>query len=498
MLYWDMLLKPKRIREYYSMEQSEFDYRTPFKKDFDTICNSNVLRRLQDKAQIFPLEKEDYARTRLTHSIEVLSVAESLGVFLVDIINKKENEKYLIKSKNSDIESLRKRVNDIPMILKCAALLHDMGNPPFGHLGEQAINDWFGNNLPQIILNTDIQKYEHVSKNDYNSLYSLMSKNKQQLNDLLYFDGNAQLLRLVTKLSYVVDDNGMNLTFPVMAAFIKYPCNSISIEKGILTQKKAGYFMTEQKVFDAIVTNLGLKKGSTYVRHPLAFLIEAADDIAYLSADVEDAHHKGLISVDELLSYIDVYTEAFPEINEKIMNEIKVYKDKALKDNLPNREDYVMHRTRILLKGMMINEVERVISSKYKELMNGDITEELLDISNAKGIVEAIRDFEKEKIYYGKDIKKNKTRANFIIKKILDTIVLGILNYNSEIDHDNDTENNLIYESLSPNYRYICENACKNAKSSDMIYYKLRLAVDQVAGMTDSRDLSSSKLFTAG
>ena len=207
MLYWDKLLTPKRFREAASVPKTASDNRSPFKKDFDTVCNSTVLRRLQDKAQVFPLEQEDYARTRLTHSIEVMSVASSLAVQATKIILDTDLEKYLTKDcHNTAI--VRDSIKEIPTILNAAALLHDMGNPPFGHLGEQIISDWFRNNLPKIVKKSDGSfVFNDVGSADDTLAYKLKGK---YADDLMHFEGNAQLLRLVTKLSYVVDQHGMN------------------------------------------------------------------------------------------------------------------------------------------------------------------------------------------------------------------------------------------------------------------------------------------------
>ena len=154
-MYWDILLNPKRFRDYTTVVKSPSDNRSPFKKDFDTVCNSTILRRLQDKAQVFPLEQEDYARTRLTHSIEVMSIAESLGFQVVDAIYKMDS-KYTYKSKDQKAkESADELIKGIPYILKTAALLHDMGNPPFGHLGERIIGDWFKNNLDKLVFDSE-------------------------------------------------------------------------------------------------------------------------------------------------------------------------------------------------------------------------------------------------------------------------------------------------------------------------------------------------------
>ena len=186
-----------------------------FEKDYGNVIYSSAFRRLQDKAQVFPLERYDYVRTRLTHSIECATIAEQLGLKSINIIKK--------HSESGFIELCHK----IPMLLKTAALLHDMGNPPFGHFGEKIIRDWFLDNLDK--------KFE----NDQ-SLRTVFGQGSSQVNDLINFDGNAQLLRLVSKLSMAngCSENGLDLTYATLATVIKYPANSSEIDTSILSKKK--------------------------------------------------------------------------------------------------------------------------------------------------------------------------------------------------------------------------------------------------------------------
>lgn len=499
MLYWNQLLNPKRRRETSSVEKTKSDTRTPFKKDFDTICNSTVLRRLQDKAQVFPLEQEDYARTRLTHSIEVLSIAESLGVQALNIIHDPENACFLEKSPSGkkplyipEIPPyLRTRnpinkipyINEIPTILMSAALLHDMGNPPFGHLGEQIINDWFNNNWST--LNIPLTG--------------------SQMDDLLNFDGNAQLLRLVTRLSYVVDENGMNLSYPVMASIIKYPCSSSEIDRSKLSKKKVGYFVTEKEVFNDIVTSLGLRTSNGVCRHPLAFLLEAADDIAYLSADIEDACHKGVLTLEELQAALEECNKEYLKkqgssdpIIEQVVNSIDRYKAIASENGYPNVSDYVIHRLRILIKGIMIDAMSDAFAKLYKEIMNGSCEQELIDASSVNNLAKVLRKIESDKIHYCTEIVESKTRAIVILNKLLSLYVQSILAYNPAKDYKKDTEENLLYLSLSENYRYLCEKAiASETDEKTIIYNKLRLVIDQISGMTDSRAMSIYQRLSA-
>lgn len=487
-LYWDKLLTSKRHREKPTVRKTANDNRTAFKKDFDTVCNSTILRRLQDKAQVFPLEDEDYARTRLTHSIEVMSIAESLGMQAIFIINNHDS-KYLCSdcSKETDVQQL---INDIPTILKTVSLLHDMGNPPFGHLGEKIIGDWFRDNLGILAYNSDKLL---VFKNGGDAKDTLEFKlNGKFAEDLKHFDGNAQLFRLVNKLSFVVDEFGMNLTYPVMSTFIKYPTSSIEIDNKNLSCKKMGYFSSEKKIYQTIDNELGLNGR----RHPLAFLLEAADDIAYLTADIEDAHHKGIISMREIEEYFESCKD--DELVETVIASMKTYKEKAMQMDYYDVENYVVHRTRVLIKGLMIDAVYSAFDEFYETIMKGRFDKELISVSRASEIARILRSIENNDIYYSPQILKNKTRAFSVIKKLLETYVPAVVNWSKTQDYGKDTSNNLLYQSLSKNYRYICETSNKQTENeSEIIYNKLLLVTDQIAGMTDTHALSVYKTITA-
>ena len=193
---WNKLLCSERIRTYQKSTISR-DLRTEFEKDYHRIIGSASFRRLQDKTQVFPLDKSDYVRTRLTHSLEVSSFAKSLAQNVGEkIIQECKDENFTWKNKE-----------DISNILQCAGLLHDIGNPPFGHFGETTIREWFKYNL---------------SKLEYNGQKIDEYLEPQMLQDLYNFEGNAQAFRLVTKLHFLVDENGMNLTKALLATIIKY------------------------------------------------------------------------------------------------------------------------------------------------------------------------------------------------------------------------------------------------------------------------------------
>src|ERR1700694_4636971 len=213
---WEKLLSDKTFRPRSPLK--DFDGRDPFENDYGRIISSTFIRRLQDKTQVFPLEESDFIRTRLTHSLEVSSIARSLG---------KSIEKRLV----SDGKLNPKFQWYIPSLLNIAGLVHDLGNPPYGHFGESAIQVFF-------------EKYFSNSSNYNNSVWT-----DQEMNDFKFFDGNVQTFRILRKLAYLNDEHSYNITFSTLASIVKYPRSSISGNKGKMAtdiaEKKFGFFVTE-------------------------------------------------------------------------------------------------------------------------------------------------------------------------------------------------------------------------------------------------------------
>ena len=199
-LEWNKLLAAERERQSGStsnVRKLSTDLRSEFEKDYHRIIGSASFRRLQDKTQVFPLDKSDFIRTRLTHSLEVSSFGKSLGQNISEnILKYQKDETFTPKMKE-----------DICNILQCAGLIHDIGNPPFGHFGELAIREWFEQNL---------DKLEFKGKKITEVL------TEQMLEDLYHFEGNAQAFRLVTKLHYLVDERGMNLTYGLLGSILRW------------------------------------------------------------------------------------------------------------------------------------------------------------------------------------------------------------------------------------------------------------------------------------
>ena len=199
---WSDILSDKRVKEY-KVTRETYDVRTDFENDYERILFSASFRRLQDKAQVFPLEKEDFVRTRLTHSFEVSAIAKSLGRSI--------GNELIEKTKEYEDKVDLNMVNDICEVLSCAGLIHDLGNPPFGHFGETAIREWFEDKL---LKNEDGSYTFNFDKHTF-------KLTEQEALDFMNFEGNAQVLRILTKLHFIIDKNGMNLTSAVLNSIIK-------------------------------------------------------------------------------------------------------------------------------------------------------------------------------------------------------------------------------------------------------------------------------------
>ena len=261
-LAWSQLLDSNRRKKERRTGEKEQSGANPARtrtqrRDYDRILFSTPVRRLADKTQVFPLEKNDSVRTRLTHSYEVSNLARSIGTVLA--------------FRHSIAAAVPDSKRDLPALCAAIGLVHDLGNPPFGHQGESAIRSWFRDHR-RVVLGP-------------------LKRNEQHVQDFLKFEGNAQGLRLVTQLQLLNDNFGLDLTYATLAAMMKYTVPSHRTEKGSATTKKHGFFASEQSIADAVLAKTGLAFGR---RHPLAYVMEACDDIAYVVMDAEDAVKKGL------------------------------------------------------------------------------------------------------------------------------------------------------------------------------------------------------------
>ncbi|WP_373275030.1 deoxyguanosinetriphosphate triphosphohydrolase [Parapedobacter tibetensis] len=274
---WKQLLATKRWGYESRKMDDQHDARSEFQRDYDRLIFSSPFRRLQNKTQVFPLPGSVFVHNRLTHSLEVASVGRSLGRIFY---NK-------IKNEHTDIDREIPCMQEVGNIISAACLSHDLGNPAFGHSGESAISSYF----------TD------GAGGQYEQLVT-----KAEWADLIHFEGNANALRILTHPFTGKDEHGFALTYGTLAAIVKYPCASVNVNGQYHHRKKYGFFQSEQGVFDKIAQELGLlseaENSNVYKRHPLVYLVEAADDICYNIIDLEDAHRLNMLSyevVEQLL-----------------------------------------------------------------------------------------------------------------------------------------------------------------------------------------------------
>jgi dGTPase len=279
---WKDLLCEKRVSEFSDRPSSDRhpgDLRTSFEQDYGRAVFSTPVRRLQDKAQVFPLEEHDAVRTRLTHSMEVSSVARGLALHAERIV--RESDEWQDSYHGA-----------IPTIAATCGLVHDLGNPPFGHAGEEAIGSWFA-------------KQNHCFFNAFSDSEPNKSARETQFaNDFLRFEGNAQTQRLLSRLQVLADENGLNMTCGTLSASCKYIAKSHTVDRkpapGGQPQrqpyKKHGFFASENSLIEQIQQQTGTNEN----RNPIAFLVEAADDIVYATVDLEDGIKKKCFTWDFL------------------------------------------------------------------------------------------------------------------------------------------------------------------------------------------------------
>lgn len=268
---WPSLLSSKRIGDRPAKVERG---RSPFNSDHDKIIFSGAFRRLAKKTQVHPLASNDHVHNRLTHSLEVACLGRTLGMRVGQILAERQ------KIEN-DISP-----SDIGDIVQSACLAHDIGNPPFGHTGESAVRSWF---------KSDGARF-------------LAELNAEEANDLRTFEGNAQGLRILTSAEYHPYDGGMRLTYATLGSFIKYPWTSLPAVSGNRPKNdKFGVFQSELSTFHEVASAVGLVKqpgDDWYSRHPLVYLMEAADDFCYALLDLEDALEMGIMSWDDVYDII--------------------------------------------------------------------------------------------------------------------------------------------------------------------------------------------------
>lgn len=454
-MIWEKLLDNKRFR--LRGKQNPNDARSPFEDDISRIIFSSAFRRLQDKTQVFPLERDSLVRTRLTHSMEVSNIGRSIGLSI---------EGKLLEKKKID----EKFKGYIPSIIAAAGLVHDLGNPAFGHYGEDAFQSFYS------------EKSDWMKSNGLND---------DQIKDLTKFDGNVQTFRYLTKLQFLKDDLSYNLSFPTLATVVKYPFSSrdgnIKKDPNVCI-RKYGFFQSEKDKFQDIWQHLGI---TTNARYPLTYVLEAADDIAYSANDLEDGVRKCIINSGTFLNKLENY------INENNISDddlLKVVYNKCIeikKKDEAGIENCIIELFRIEAHSKMIEAtVEAFIEDEnYNKIMEGTFNSELLEKSKAKNIRKFFSDFAHKDVFSNKDVLKLELMGEEVIKGLLNKFFIIV-----DVDVDVDTEKlketkskaGKMYNLISDNYRFIHEKYSDKSKID-----RIQLINDYICGMTDSYALQT-------
>lgn len=386
---WEQLLSLKRFGDTKKRLRAEQDEtRLGFEVDFDRIIFSEAFRSLQDKTQVIPLSETDFVHTRLTHSLEVSVVGRTLG----------RRVGKAILEKHPSLKALGYTFNDFGAIVAAASVMHDIGNPPFGHSGEKAIGEYFKSGR-------GLQYKEQLTEKEYQ--------------DLTDFEGNANGFKILTESREGIS-GGLRLSYATLGAFMKYPKESLPKKPTAhIADKKYGFFQSEKEAFSDLVEDLGLLRKSTsedigYYRHPLAYLVEAADDICYTIIDFEDGINLGLIDEEFALEYL-----------------IKLVKnsiDTAKYHSLTFKKDRVSY-LRALAINTLINEAVDIFLSNEEEILKGEFEKSLLDKCKYEAQINDIISISVSKIYRSKEVVEKEVAGYKIIADLLDVFVTALNNH---------------------------------------------------------------------
>ena len=436
---WEKLLSLKRQGDTTKRIRKEQDEnRLGFEVDYDRIIFSSEFRSLQDKTQVIPLSDSDFVHTRLTHSLEVSVVGRSLG--------RKVGSKILLKYPHLN-ETHGYQSNDFGAIVASASLAHDIGNPPFGHSGEKSIGQYFkkGNGTKYA---TELTKKEYQ--------------------DLCDYEGNANGFKILTQ-SRIGREGGLRLSYATLGAFVKYPKESLPIKPtNNVSDKKFGVFQSEVSVFNDVFNELGLIENNSKLRHPLAFLVEAADDICYTIIDFEDGINLGLIEEEFALEYL---------IN-LVRDSININKY----NSLTNKQDRVSY-LRALAINTLINEVVEIFITNEEEILKGNFKSSLLEKSKFSAQINDIIKLSVSNIYQSKEVIEKEISGYNIINKLLDTFIISLNNYEAATESSYDK----LILHLLPNHI--------NLKGSNL-YDRLIGVCHFISSMSDSQAVTMYKKIT--
>jgi dGTPase len=436
MMQWPKLLSSQRLGS--ASGAGTEPQRSPFQRDSDRVIFCSAFRRLQDKTQVFPLAENDYVRTRLTHSLEVASAGRSLGTIVgAAIVERGELPGF--------------HASDFGAVVSAAALAHDLGNPPFGHSGEDAIRVWF-----------ETSKVAQDAR-------TMLKKNEQE--DLARFEGNAQGFRLITRLQ-MPDNPGLRLTCATLGTFTKYPIESLVPDKAQIHEgastKKFGFFQSEREFFTEVAVKCGLLRRSPlhswWARHPLSFLMEAADDLCYRLVDFEDGFRLGHLE--------------YEEVRDRFVRVIGKEEVRAKAEQMREEKERIEF-LRALAIGAAVQQTAELFLAKEDEIMAGDFDEPLIDHIPAGKELEEIKARSVETIYSTVRGVEIEAAGFAVLGGLLDDFVAAVSDVARRGKHASPRSKKLL--------RLVPEQSLGPGRDPDQSpYQRLLRMIDFVSGMTDS------------
>ena len=453
--------------------------------DRGRIFSSAAFRRLQKRTQVFALELNASIRSRLTHSLEVAQNARYIARTILDELKKNDLKTYGLE----DME------NAFISTSEMTSLIHDIGNPPFGHFAEETINKWLKNNV--------VQKLESF-KSSTKKIEDLKSILKS---DICNYDGNAQAIRIITKLQR------LNLSYFQIIAVLKYtrgafenkPDNSDSLN---YLKKKPGFYYSEKDLVEKIQTTLNIKAGH---RFPITYIMEAADDISYLTADLEDSVEKGILSLDEVYNII---TSECTKQNEEFLLEIinKQY-EKAKKNDEPYQFNMFFTFLRVTLVTNFVKHVSDVFIKNHKAIFEGSFNHALLEYDKTSKYYKALKvlkDISTKYIYQNKEVQTLELQAYTILNGLFDVykpILELTTNDFSKLLKDEKIDcfiSKRLIKRISSKQIVAYQNDIKKLNADNIeeynileFYYRVRLVIDYISGMTDDFALEEYKILHA-
>jgi dGTPase len=442
---WQSLYSARRTGDPERKDGNPDHVRTSFLRDYDRIIFASAFRRLQNKTQVFPLPGAVFVHNRLTHSLEVASVGRSLGKAVGEAIA----EKYADES-NGFREFYK---YELASVIAAACLAHDIGNPPFGHSGEDAIRTFFRETEGEVKVALEAQ----------------LSENQRR--DFTFFEGNANAFRTLTHSFNEKDPGGYKLTYATLAAIVKYPCTSargFDKSTGMISTKKSGFFDSEKDTWNDIAHTLGIPakdpSGEVFARHPFVYLTEAADDICYRIIDMEDAHRLHIVSYEKICELFLPFFE-----KEKDYNSLD-YIARKLSRITDDNEKVQFIRAKWI--GLMVGRMTKAFLDHEAEILAGTLEHDLLKClpEADAALIREINAFSVKHIYNHRSVVEIELAGYNVIGGLLREFVHAVL-------HPNETKSFKLLQLMPPQYPV--------RLSGDRLYGDLQAVVDYISGMTD-------------